>query len=90
MRRCTRCTTPESYPGVTFDEDGVYSLCSDATTRVRTGGLGLDALGERVRSLGRGGPYDSGWQSEEGRANVANACDALGVRLVVVRPNPHI
>lgn len=122
MRRCTRCTTPESYPGVTFDEDGVCSLCSAATTKARTGGLGLEALGERVRSFGRGGPYDcviplsggkdstyilysavhdlglvpiavnydSGSQSEEGRANVANACDALGVRLVVVRPDPHI
>jgi hypothetical protein len=34
--------------------------------------------------------YDSGYQSDEGRDNVRNACEALGVKLVVQRPDAGV
>ncbi|AIQ13258.1 adenine nucleotide alpha hydrolase family protein [Paenibacillus durus] len=33
MKRCTRCVLPETYPGITFDSDGVCSLCRQAENR---------------------------------------------------------
>jgi len=29
MRVCTRCVLPETYPGISFDENGVCNFCSD-------------------------------------------------------------
>ncbi len=48
---------PETYPGITFEEDGSCSLCTQASATCRSY-PGLDPLGERVRSLGKGKPYD--------------------------------
>ena len=115
VRRCTRCTMPETFQGITFDEDGVCSLCT-ATAAKHESPRRLAELGEVVRSYGRGGNYDcvvplsggkdstyilysavrdlglrviavnydSGYQSDEGRDNVRNACEALGVEAVLL------
>ena len=29
MKRCTRCVMPETWDGITFDEEGVCSLCKE-------------------------------------------------------------
>ena len=29
MKRCTRCVMPETWDGITFDEEGVCSLCRE-------------------------------------------------------------
>jgi len=31
MKFCTRCILPETFPGITFDEEGVCSICRSAT-----------------------------------------------------------
>jgi hypothetical protein len=109
---------PETYGGITFDENGVCSLCASSADE-QVAPQRLDELGEHVRSFSSGGDYDcvvplsggkdstyilysavkdlglrviavnydSGYQSDEGRDNVRNACEALGVKLVVRRPN---
>lgn len=33
MKRCTRCVLPETYPGVTFDSEGVCSFCRESMQR---------------------------------------------------------
>ncbi len=30
MRRCTRCVMPETWEGITFDEEGICSICREA------------------------------------------------------------
>jgi 3'-phosphoadenosine 5'-phosphosulfate sulfotransferase (PAPS reductase)/FAD synthetase len=110
---------PVTYGGITFDENGVCSLCREHAADAEQQPPGLEALAQRVRSLTNGGPYDcviplsggkdstyilysavrvlgltalavnydSGFQSEEGRANARSACDELGVELIVSRPD---
>jgi N-acetyl sugar amidotransferase len=34
MKRCTRCVMPETWPGITFDKEGVCSLCRQAEKKV--------------------------------------------------------
>lgn len=29
LRRCTKCLLPETFPGISFDEEGVCSICKD-------------------------------------------------------------
>jgi len=54
MTRCTRCIIPESFPGVTFDEDGICSLCrSHSNTRRRSDEEALLRLVESARSGSR-------------------------------------
>jgi hypothetical protein len=63
MKRCARCVLPETFPGISFGEDGVCSVCHDFDTR-NSGGLAkhrresLDRLIEASRSGGRG-RYDA-------------------------------
>jgi hypothetical protein len=33
MQRCTKCVLPASFPGISFDDDGVCSLCRDFAAR---------------------------------------------------------
>lgn len=33
MKRCTKCILPETFPGISFAEDGVCSICSDFAER---------------------------------------------------------
>jgi hypothetical protein len=110
---------PDAYEGISFDENGVCTFCRASEEEARRDLPGIEALGERVRSLGTGGQYDcvvplsggkdstyilysavkdlglkplavnydSGYQSVEGRENVRNACEALGVKLVAYGPD---
>ncbi|MBN2565915.1 MAG: hypothetical protein JXB46_09410, partial [Candidatus Eisenbacteria bacterium] len=126
-KRCSRCILPDGFLGLPLDEEGVCGLCRAEPQGQRASGQGLEQLGERIRSLGRGSlgrggrydcvvplsggkdstyilysavrdlalrviavNYDSGYQSDEGRGNVENACRALGVPLVVRRPDPDL
>ena len=34
LRRCTRCVMPETWPGITFDQDGVCGPCRQAEKKV--------------------------------------------------------
>lgn len=64
MNRCTRCVMPETWPGITFDKEGVCSICRESENKVeidwdqRQSWLGdiLQEYREYVR--GRGNKYD--------------------------------
>lgn len=45
IRRCTRCILPETFPYITFDQDGVCSYCR---SHEKTAYLGHDALARQV------------------------------------------
>lgn len=34
MKRCTRCVMPETWPGITFDKEGVCSICRESENKV--------------------------------------------------------
>jgi len=36
MKRCTVCTLPETFPGLTFNAEGVCSVCQDFASQVKT------------------------------------------------------
>lgn len=55
IRRCTRCILPESFPYITFDENGVCSYCR---SHKKTTYFGRDALMEKVAPFRRGGEPD--------------------------------
>lgn len=52
--RCARCLLPDTYPGVTFDADGV---CNHCLAHVEPEPLGAERLLEKIRSR-RGARYD--------------------------------
>ena len=56
MKRCSRCIAPETYPRISFDEQGVCSLCSQRPPARRR--LGQEALLDRIRSVPRGPEFD--------------------------------
>jgi hypothetical protein len=117
VTRCTRCILPQSFPGISFDEQGVCSLCIQH--KPQRSRVGRRELLERIRSVGPGprydcvvplsggkdstyillcavrdlglrviaANYDSGYQSETARRNVARSCKALGVPLVTMAPD---
>lgn len=35
MKRCTRCVMPETWAGITFDEEGVCSICRQAENKLK-------------------------------------------------------
>ena len=43
LQRCTRCVLPETFPFITFDEDGVCNFCHNYHKKEP---LGMDALEE--------------------------------------------
>ena len=49
LKRCTRCQLPQTYPGITFDAQGVCNLCR--TERQDTPYLGLEALREKTAHI---------------------------------------
>jgi len=49
LKRCTRCQLPQTYPGITFDAQGVCNLCR--TVRQDTPYLGLEALREKTAHI---------------------------------------
>ena len=54
IRTCVKCLMPESYPGITFDRNGVCNGCLTYRKRIP---LGEERLIEKLRSK-RGGEYD--------------------------------
>jgi hypothetical protein len=56
LRRCTRCILPETFPGITFDAEGVCSVCRDYRPRQLYGSDLLHQLADEHRS--RDGSHD--------------------------------
>jgi len=56
MRHCTKCIMPESYPGVSFDNEGVCDLCRNYKPYHRC--FGKEQLIEVMNSRKRAGEYD--------------------------------
>lgn len=77
---------PDTYPGITFDENGVCSLCAEiAAPQRRLPGVGT--LGDRIRSLGEGRPYDCVVPLSGGKDStyiLYVAVSELGLRVVAV------
>jgi len=63
MKRCTKCTLPGSFPGISFDNDGICSICNDFFSRGTSPDSAaqlnehLLALFETAKSQNR--PYDA-------------------------------
>ena len=56
MKRCRRCIMPESYPGISFNSEGICSLCLDYRPDHRP--LGKEKLVEILNSSTRTSAYD--------------------------------
>ena len=56
IKRCTKCVLPENYPNITFNDQGICSVCLNfKTTKV----LGEDKLRKIIEThKGTGGKYD--------------------------------
>jgi glucosamine--fructose-6-phosphate aminotransferase (isomerizing) len=53
---CSHCVLPDNYPGITFDTNGVCSLCRE---HKKLKYLGVEALERYLKAVARGtGPYD--------------------------------
>lgn len=58
LRRCTRCVLPETFPGISFDEDGVCSVCRTAgPVESRGGSPALEEILDQAKS--KNAPYDA-------------------------------
>lgn len=65
-RICSRCVMDSSNPQIVFDEEGVCNCCTDAVARMplewfpgESGRRRLEALADRLRTSGKGQPYDA-------------------------------
>ena len=47
MQRCVKCILPETYPGITFNEEGICNHCVDLKERTY---LGEEALKKEIES----------------------------------------
>jgi hypothetical protein len=56
MKYCKECIMPESYPGVSFDHEGICNLCTDYKPQRC---LGEGKLVELIASSEKKGEYDS-------------------------------
>jgi glucosamine--fructose-6-phosphate aminotransferase (isomerizing) len=50
LRRCTRCILPETFPGISFDEKGVCSVCREHEVKVLHGEAELERIVAPYRS----------------------------------------
>jgi len=83
VRRCTRCILPETFPGISFGEDGVCSFCA---THRPSPVLGEDRLRE-VLSRQKGERYDCVVTVSGGKDStyiLYYATEVLGLRTVAV------
>lgn len=55
MKRCSKCILPETYPGITFNHQGVCSLCENY---MKTEYQGKEELLRVADKLRNGDPYD--------------------------------
>lgn len=53
MKRCSRCILPESYPSITFDEEGICNYCRDSTRFVYRNEEDLQRILARFRHKGK-------------------------------------
>ncbi len=51
LRRCTVCVLPESFPGISFSDDGVCSVCRELATQPAPGRPAEELLGEMERVI---------------------------------------
>jgi hypothetical protein len=59
MKRCSRCTLPETYPGISFDQDGVCSRCPKHGEVVTVVPLGEERLHSAIDGhRGKNKDYD--------------------------------
>jgi hypothetical protein len=82
-KRCTRCIVPESFPGVSFDEGGVCSLCTGHRPPTV---LGEDRLRE-VLTAQKGEDYDCVVPLSGGKDStwiLYYATELLGLRTIAV------
>ena len=56
MKRCSKCILPESYPGISFDDMGVCSLCTKHVNQKEFGEKALETVLDRYRR--NNGDYD--------------------------------
>ena len=49
LRRCTRCVLPETFPLISFDEEGVCSVCRNHSWRINKGRDAFEAAVEKYR-----------------------------------------
>jgi len=56
LKRCTKCVLPESYPGITFDDAGICSLCNKHVNQKEHGEQALEQLLDKYRR--HNGDYD--------------------------------
>lgn len=56
MKRCTKCILPETFPGISFDQEGVCNYCHDYQ---KASVFGEEALGQELsKYVGKGEKYD--------------------------------
>lgn len=53
MERCTRCVLPDSYPGITFNQDGVCNYCHYYTKKEYLGESHLTDIFDKYRNQGK-------------------------------------
>lgn len=83
MNRCTKCIIPEGYPKITFDAQGVCSLCRNHQPFKAP--LGEERLREVLASEPRNGPYDCVVPLSGGKDStyiLYHAVKKLGLRVV--------
>lgn len=91
MQRCKLCHLPQSYPGITYDQEGVCSLCRAKPAQEKPW-LGLDALKQKVaRTLAdekyKDRPYDCAVAFSGGRDStylLYLAKEVLGLKVLAV------
>lgn len=52
LRRCTRCLLPETFPGISFDKDGVCSVCKEYKKKELKGEEALRKVLEKNKTAG--------------------------------------
>jgi len=120
MKKCKKCILPESYPGISFNDEGICNFCLEyqpfhryigkdkllevLTSKAKTGQYdcvvpisgGKDStyiLYYIVKELGLNPiavSYDSGFQVDISKENAKNACNILGVPLIIVKSPGNI
>ena len=57
VRICSRCVMDETVPDITFDNDGICNLCTDAVLKIKsevfTGEEGQTKINELVNKISR-------------------------------------
>jgi len=91
LKRCTRCVMPETWPGITFDQEGVCSLCKayDEEQKIDWEARKKELIGilneSYKQSIKAGSPYTAiaGYSGGKDTAwTIAYLAKELGVRIL--------